>query len=216
VKKAFAPLSSSGYLLACEVWARPASKEGAMPSKTELGKRLREERLKRSMTLKHVEDRAGVSATHISQIERGITWPTVNALDKVAKALDRHISFFLEDVQLPEVCVLGSDRETVILSEQPRVLMRPLTNGIPGGKLHFYMMIAHPCGGDQRFVQPHSHEGDECGCVLSGHIQVKVGEEVFDLKKGDAIHFNAFQTHGIRNMGTEVSESVWAAFSLGF
>jgi transcriptional regulator with XRE-family HTH domain len=185
-----------------------------MPTKIVLGKRIREERLRQSKTLKDVEGRSGVSATHISQIERGITWPTVNALSKVATALERNASFFLEEVELPEVCVsIGSD--TILLSERPRVSMTPLTNGIPGGKIHFYKLVAEPDSGSGKFVPGHLHEGDECGWVLSGRIEVKVGDEVFSLKKGDAIHFSGSKFHGIKNAGSEVSESVWAALSVG-
>ena len=185
-----------------------------MPSKAELGKRIREERLRQSKTLKDVEGRSGVSATHISQIERGITWPTVNALHKVASALEKHTSFFLEEVELPEIS-LTMGKDPVILSEQPRVAMSPLTNGIPGSKIHFYKLTAEPAGGIEKFVPGHAHEGDECGWVLSGHIQVRVGEDVFDLKRGDAIHFSGSNLHGIKNVGSEISESVWAALSVG-
>lgn len=196
-------------------WARPASKEGAMPSKSELGKRIREERLRQALTLKDVEGRSGVSATHISQIERGITWPTVNALAKVATALEKNTSFFLEEVELPEISV-SAGSEPMVLLEQPRVSMRPLTNGIPGGKIHFYKLVAGPGKGVEKFVPGHVHEGDECGWVLSGHIEVKVGDEVFDLKEGESIHFSGCKYHGIRNVGDGVSESVWAALSMGF
>jgi transcriptional regulator with XRE-family HTH domain len=186
-----------------------------MPSKIELGKRIREERLRQSKTLKDVEGRSGVSATHISQIERGITWPTVNALHKVASALEKNTSFFLEEVELPEICI-SKGKDPILLSESPRVSMRPLTNGIPGGKIHFYMLTAEPDEGAGKYVPGHIHEGDECGWVLSGRLKVKVGDEVFDLEEGDAIHFNGSKPHGIKNVGDEVSESVWAAMSLGF
>ena len=186
-----------------------------MPSKIELGKRIREERLRQSKTLKDVEGRSGVSATHISQIERGITWPTVNALHKVATALEKNASFFLEEVELPEVCISGG-LDPVLLSEEPRVSMIALTNGIPGGKLHFYKLTAEPDGGVGKFIPGHMHEGDECGWVLSGSIEVKVDDEIFNLKKGDSIHFNGTKFHGIRNVGDEVSESIWASLSIGF
>jgi transcriptional regulator with XRE-family HTH domain len=186
-----------------------------MPSKIELGKRLREERLRQSKTLKDVEGKSGVSATHISQIERGITWPTVNALTKVAAALDKNTSFFLEEVELPEVCI-SEGGNPMLLSERPRVSMIALTNGIPGGKIHFYKLTAEPGGGAGEFIPGHMHEGDECGWVLSGNIEVKVGEDTFNLKEGDAIHFSGSKFHGIRNVGDEVSESIWASLSMGF
>ena len=186
-----------------------------MPTKSDLGRRLREERVRQCLTLKEVEHRSGVSATHISQIERGITWPTVNALHKVARALEKNTSFFLEEVELPEVCTLTGEGSTMVLSEDPRLVLRSLTNGIPGGKLHFYMLVADTADSDGTYLRIHSHEGDECGWVLSGRIEVKVGDEVFDLKQGDTIHFNATKPHGIRNVGNEVSKSIWSCWSLG-
>lgn len=185
-----------------------------MPSKVDLGKRIRGERVRQSLTLKDVEKRSGVSATHISQIERGITWPTVKALEMVARALEKKTSFFLEDVELPDICVHSGDGNAAILNEKPRLVMKPLTNGIPGGKLHFYRMVADPGGGDG-FPYVHQHEGDECGWVLKGQIEVKVGDDVVRLKAGDSIHFRGTQVHGIRNVGDEVSESVWACWKLG-
>jgi quercetin dioxygenase-like cupin family protein len=157
-----------------------------------------------------------VSATHISQIERGITWPTVNALHKIATALEKNTSFFLEEVELPEVCKVTGGGGTVIISEQPKVVMKPLTNGIPGGKFHFYMLVAYPAGKDTKYAIDHCHEGDECGCVLSGRLEVKVGDDIFQLGKGDAIHFSATKPHGIRNIGDSLSESIWTCMSLGF
>lgn len=186
-----------------------------MPTKSELGRRIREERLRQSLTLKDVQSRSGISATHISQIERGITWPTVNVLDKIAKALSKQTSFFLEDIELPDVCISSSGSREMILSERPRLVLRPLTLGIPGGRLHFYSLVADPSSKDDDFPFIHSHEGDECGRVLSGKIQVKVGDQIFTLKAGECIHFHGEKPHGIKNIGDKPSESIWAAFSLG-
>ena len=193
-----------------------ASKEGAMPTKVELGKRVRDERTRQALTLKSVEHLSGVSATHISQIERGITWPTVNALDKIARALKRNTSFFLEDVELPEICRLCGDGNTMVLSEDPRIVLKVLSIGIPGGKIKFYTLTAHPTDGKEKgSIVTHCHEGDECGLCLSGRIEVKVGDEIITLKQGESVHFNGTKPHGIRNIGHSTSESVWAAWSLG-
>ena len=187
-----------------------------MPTKVELGKRVRDERTRQALTLKSVEHLSGVSATHISQIERGITWPTVNALDKIARALKRNTSFFLEDVELPEICRLCGDGSTMVLSEDPRVVLKALSNGIPGGKIKFYTLTAPPSDGKERgIIVTHYHEGDECGLCLSGRIEVKVGDEIITLKQGESVHFNGTKPHGIRNIGHSTSESVWAAWSLG-
>ena len=48
-----------------------------MPSKQELGERIKRFRLERNLTLKEVEVKAKVSATHVSEIERGMTFSGV-------------------------------------------------------------------------------------------------------------------------------------------
>jgi quercetin dioxygenase-like cupin family protein len=45
--------------------------------------------------------------------------------------------------------------------------------------------------------------------------EVKIGDEILTLKQGESVHFNGNRPHGIRNVGTNISESVWAAMSLG-
>jgi len=51
-----------------------------MISKAEIGRRIKKVREEKHLTLKNVEAKAGISATHISEIERGKTSPTVGAL----------------------------------------------------------------------------------------------------------------------------------------
>ena len=58
---------------------------------TELGRRVRALRLQRGMTLKQVESLCGLSATHLSEVERGRTSPTLGALTRLAGALGREL-----------------------------------------------------------------------------------------------------------------------------
>ena len=62
----------------------------------ELGRRIRTLRIERRMTLKQVEQAAGLSATHLSEIERGRTSPTIGALVRIARALEKEASYFIE------------------------------------------------------------------------------------------------------------------------
>ena len=185
-----------------------------MPTLAELGKRLKRARTERDLTLKEVEHKSGVSATHISQIERGKTSPTVGALQKLARALEIETSFFLEEVELPEVAVVDRERPPVVLHREPLMAVQSLTTGIPGSHLHFFLLKAEP-GGDGPVIS-HSHEGEECGTVIKGTMIVTVGSEEYVLRKGESIHFRAKLQHGYRAAGREEAESVWASTSVGF
>ncbi len=185
-----------------------------MPSKTELGRRLKRTRAEKDMTLKDVESRSGVSATHISQIERGMTSPTVGALQKLARALEREVVYFLEEVELEEVSVLHEPVSTVVHCENPRVVFRNLSGGIPGGKLHIGRLEAKP--GEGQATPPHAHEGEECGFVTRGTLEIQIEDKSYVLNVGDAIHFHATRSHSYRNPGQESAEAIWVTSAPSF
>ena len=60
-----------------------------------LGTRLRERRQELGLTLKEVAEGAGLSVGFISQIERGITTPSLSSLVGVSRVLAMHVSDFL-------------------------------------------------------------------------------------------------------------------------
>ncbi len=60
-----------------------------------LGKRLRARRRELSLTLKEVADGAGLSVGFISQVERGLTVPSLSSLASIAGVLDSHVTTFL-------------------------------------------------------------------------------------------------------------------------
>jgi quercetin dioxygenase-like cupin family protein len=45
------------------------------------------------------------------------------------------------------------------------------------------------------------HAGEEVLYVLSGRIEFQVGEERFEMRAGDCLHFDAEQPHMGRNLG---------------
>ena len=67
--------------------ARPADDE-IERDVLELGPRIRTLRLERKLTLQAVAEKARVSQSLISQVERGLASPSVNTLRRIAGALD--------------------------------------------------------------------------------------------------------------------------------
>jgi transcriptional regulator with XRE-family HTH domain len=55
-----------------------------------------------------------------------------------------------------------------------------------------------------------THEGEECGIILSGRLEVTVGDETSILSKGDAYYFKSNQPHQFRNPGSEPCELISA------
>src|SRR5687768_16262021 len=104
--------------------------------KGEIGRHLRAVRRERGLTLRQVAAAAHLSATHISEMERGHTTPTVGALLKVAQALGKEPHFFLETERLPEVSIVrAADSPRTQATAVAGVVAALLTHGIPGSRL---------------------------------------------------------------------------------
>ena len=104
--------------------------------KGEIGRRIRAVRQEQKLSLRQVAATASLSATHISEIERGHTTPTVGALLRISDALQRETHFFLEAEWLPEISVVRAN-ETVPETGTNGLwaVEERLTTGIPGSKL---------------------------------------------------------------------------------
>jgi transcriptional regulator with XRE-family HTH domain len=179
-----------------------------MPTTEEVGLRLKETRKSLGMTLKEVADASGMSPTHISEIERGKTSPTVGALRRIAGALGRDTAFFVEDAPLPRVSVVKKeDRETLLLkgNGDAFVTARALTSGIPAGRIQLVLVDENE-GGE---MTPHTHDGEEALVVVSGQAVVRVGDETFTVEPGDCLHYSAKLEHTATFTGSGRNKALW-------
>lgn len=181
-----------------------------MISKDEIGKRIKKIREEQHLTLKNVEAKAGISATHISEIERGKTSPTIGALIRIAEALGRDPAYFIEDEELNDVSFVAfEDRKQCALGRCPGTA-ELLTKSIPSGKINAKLITMSP--GGSREIALHAHEGDEAALVLQGTVRFRIAGESHDLGEGDSVYFIAGQDHGYANAsGTEPAKMIWFA-----
>jgi transcriptional regulator with XRE-family HTH domain len=165
---------------------------------SELGERLRRLRFARSLTLKQVEEKAHVSATHLSEIERGKTSPTVGALVRIARALGEDAARLVEDDAPPRVSLVRRDERSAFVERGATFhrLSRPIDvedlslfeidlpgGGPEGGRV--------PVGAREAFV-----------LVLRGAVELETGAQRMTLKEGDACHFAPGEASELRSVGT--------------
>lgn len=178
-----------------------------MLDKTELGKRIKKVRESKHFTLKNIEAAAGISATHISEIERGKTSPTLGALVRISKALGKDPAYFIEERELADVSLITAEnriRETL----KGGGIIERLTSSIPGGRLQACVITLQ--GGKSHRSEAHAHEADEAALVLSGRVWFRVGSEEFELAEGDSIYYDAREPHAYRSASDQEDASmIW-------
>jgi transcriptional regulator with XRE-family HTH domain len=179
-----------------------------MPDKVELGKRIKRAREAKHLTLKSIEAMAKISATHISEIERGKTSPTLGALLRLAAALGKDPAYFLEEEELGDISVVTLENRIRERMPSDGGTLERLTTCIPGGRLQACLVTLSP--GVSRRAQEHSHFGNEAALVLTGTVRFHVGDESVDLDVGDAIHYHASESHTYENASRrEEASMIW-------
>jgi transcriptional regulator with XRE-family HTH domain len=194
----------------------PTGRQGPLEQDSDLnsdaefvGTSVRELREARAMTLQALSVRSGLSVGHLSQIERGLSSPSVGALQKVAKALGVTIGWFF---RLPPGG-LGNEAAYIVRADARRRLR--FASGITDELLsphlagNLEMLLSRFAPGAASGEQTYTHRGEEAGLVLSGSLEIWIGGERFDLAEGDSFSFPSTRPHRYRNPGGRETIVIW-------
>lgn len=175
-----------------------------MVTELQLGTRIRSLRQARHLTLREVADRAGVTESFLSQVERDVTSPSIATVHRVARALGLSIAqLFAEDAETGRVVRREARRR--IAYPGLGAVDEFLTSNL-AGRLQVIMSTIEAGGGTG--ADPYTHESDEeTVIVLTGVLDLWVGDEHYVLREGDAITFPSRLPHWNMNRG-EVPVSV--------
>lgn len=169
---------------------------------TALGKRVREARYEKGLSLEELGDKAGISPGLLSQIERGLGNPSYSTLVKLSHALDLSLSSFFDDHR-PEasIVVRRDQRKKLIIPGMDIIyeLLSPDRNkkvevtrwGVPAGFGVWDL--------------PGVHDGEETIILLQGKLDIKVGDQLYHLAEGDSIYVGPRIPHWYGNPGDEVA-----------
>jgi transcriptional regulator with XRE-family HTH domain len=176
-----------------------------------IGFQLKRERRIRGLRLKDVADKAGFSQSLISKIENNKTSPSISTLHRVAKALGTSISaLFAADESLDQVVQRPKDRPIAgrvqSMVEWDGIEAEIIVPYVSGRLLEGFVFIMEPGGHSGGTLR---HEGEECGYVLEGCLELVVDAETFILNPGDSFFFNSDRPHSYRNPGVAKTRVIW-------
>lgn len=173
-----------------------------MPTKAELGRRLRVARFERNMTLKEVAAKCGMSATHISEVERGKTSPTIGALQRITEALGEKTSYFVQEDELPRVKLTrASERCEYFSTDAKGVPIKTgiISGGIPGG----YMQVLSDVAEAGTVLSGTPRIGEAVLLCVAGMIRISAMGQTHVLREGDAIQLRLDEGYVLENIGDE-------------
>ncbi len=172
----------------------------------DVGERLRVIRLARRCTLREVAERAGLSESFLSQVERGRASASIASLRRIADGLGVSIA----DLFQPS----GPGKPRVLRREE-----RPtLAFGVLGRKMlltprplhHLEVFVGELDPGGSTGTEQYAHgDSEELFVVLGGSVRLELGDDVHELEPGDSIGYWSSTPHRISNSGDELAEVMW-------
>ncbi len=173
----------------------------------EIGQRLRSIRTALGMSQRQLARVSGVANATISQIESNKLNPTVSMLKKVLNGFPISMSeFFAENAEYAERIFYRVDDLTKIADGGVSYLQ--VGANLHNKSIQFLKECYQPGAGTGKHAI--THEGEECGIVLSGRLEVTVADQSTVLAAGDAYYFRSDQPHQFRNSGSEPCELITA------
>ncbi len=164
---------------------------------------LKERRLALDLSQSGLADRSGVSASMICDIECGRKNPTLKVVSQLSYGLQCTISELLGlPVSAPRV-TLHTAKERQVLRDVDTGLERSLLSPAMVQRGIQIVQYRLPGGANSGEFPPERPGVVEHITVLSGRMEVLIGEETVRLGEGDSVTFSADTAHGFSNPGEE-------------
>ena len=161
----------------------------------QLGRKIRDLRLRRGLTVQQLAEATGLSKGFVSQVENGRTSPSLATLSDLARSLETSVAWLVVEEDLvpyvvrrterPRMSVNGSGSRVEVMSAQPRRNLELLQAELPPGV---------SMGGKRQF-----HHGEEVVLCIEGRIRLVCGDHVVQLEAGDSCHFDGRVPHSVEN-----------------
>jgi transcriptional regulator with XRE-family HTH domain len=167
----------------------------------EVGATLQRLRLARGLTLEDLSRIAGVSKSMLSQIEREKANPTIAVTWRLANALGVPIGELLSSPgrAADTIRVVDAHEIPTLPGSHAGYLLRILGPMDLAGKVEWYELVLQP--GGELASQAHDPGTVEHLSVLSGAVDLVVGDQTRKIKHGATARYPADQSHTIRNFG---------------
>jgi transcriptional regulator with XRE-family HTH domain len=175
-----------------------------------VGDEIRNLRKARDTTLTALSALTGLSQGYLSQVERGISSPSIKALHSISRALGVNISWFFRAVEEGEENL----KDFVVRADKRRRLH--FSSGITdellspnlGREIELLRCIFKP--GSESGSETYTHRGEEAGVVISGVLHLWLDGDHIVLNEGDSFAFSSGLPHRYSNPTDDTTVVIWA------
>lgn len=172
------------------------------------GEKLRQVREHKGYTLKVVAQKAGVSESLVSQIERNHVSPAIDTLLALADVLDINLEFLFEEYrkERPVQIIRAGERASV---NEDDVTYEELARPAADKDNSIESYVVRIPAGSHTHRGSYGHIGRELGIIINGTAKLTYENKEYILNEGDSASFAAGVPHTLENAGKIELVAIW-------
>lgn len=171
-----------------------------------VGFRIRYLRKKQGLKLQQVADHIGRSVGFVSQIERGLSSPSIEDVGAIAGLLGVDYLHFFSPSAEPKHPLVVHPEERRSLNYRGGIRDKLLSPCLTG---RFHMLLTELEPGASSSSEGSTYSGEQGGFILEGRINLWVDGECLALQSGDSFQFLSSLPHHYDNPGKAIARVVW-------
>ena len=180
-------------------------------SSYELGRKLRQLRLRKKISLVDLGKHTGLSPSLLSQLENGKMVPTLPTLTRIAMVFDVGLDHFFGDKQRQKQFSIVRSNERMRFPERadvpvPAYFFECLAFSAQGKSMQAYLAEFPNVTGPS--VSEHFHAGSEFLFMLEGSLTIQFQGEAHQLNAGDSVYMDSSQPHAYRATSEAIARAV--------
>ena len=169
----------------------------------DIGKKLKELRLKNGLTLDDLASRSELTKGFLSQVERNLTAPSIATLEDILEALGSNLSEFFREEPKRQVVFATQD---FYVDERDGYTIEWIIPNAQKNEVEPILLTLHP---QQQSQELAPHQGEEFGYVLKGRVTLVCGGEKYKLKEQETFYLDGADSHYLYNHGKSEAKVLW-------
>ncbi|WP_252503740.1 helix-turn-helix domain-containing protein [Sporosarcina sp. Marseille-Q4943] len=173
-----------------------------------IGSKIKSLRLKKGLTQEELGERTDLTKGYISQLERELTSPSIETLFSLLEVLGTTPKEFFDEPKKNMKVVYSPADQTTYVNDELKYSIRWL---VPRSNEHEMEPIHITFEKNGEFKQFEPSLSETFIYVLSGKVEIELGERNFMATTGDSVYYEASDHHRIANANDGPSELLLVA-----
>lgn len=169
----------------------------------DIGQKLRELRLQNDLTLEDLASRSELTKGFLSQVERGLTSPSISTLTDILNALGTNLSEFFYEEKEEQIVFSSQDFFEDVQEDYTIEWVIP---NAQKNEMEPIRLTLHPRGKSHELQ---AHTGEEFGYVLKGAVTLVRGNKKYKVKAQETFYISGSTSHYLYNHGNSDAVVLW-------